>query len=65
MLDHANVNIGSIQRILGHENRSTTEIYLYSIEESEREAMRIFECVSENSHQRGHTETEKEVSQNA
>jgi len=27
ILDNANVNIGSIQRILGHENRTTTEIY--------------------------------------
>jgi len=65
MLDRANVNIGSIQRILGHENRSTTEIYLHSIGESEREAMRIFEWVSENSHIESHTETKKEVGQNA
>jgi integrase len=27
MLDQANVPIGSIQRILGHENRATSEIY--------------------------------------
>ena len=26
-MDDANVPIGSIQRILGHENRKTTEIY--------------------------------------
>jgi hypothetical protein len=45
ILDHANVNIGSIQRILGHENRTTTEIYLHSIGESEREAMKVFEKV--------------------
>ena len=63
MLDRANVNIGSIQRILGHENRSTTEIYLHSIGESEREAMRIFEEVSENPHTESHTETKKEVGQ--
>jgi integrase len=42
-LDNANVNIGAIQRLLGHENRSTTEIYLHSIGEAEREAMRVFE----------------------
>jgi len=35
ILDRAKVDIGSIQRILGHENRATTEIYLHSIEESD------------------------------
>ncbi|WP_211221621.1 tyrosine-type recombinase/integrase [Desulfocurvibacter africanus] len=41
VLDQANVPIGSIQRILGHENRTTTEIYLHSLGDSEREAMRV------------------------
>ena len=59
LLDRANVNIGSIQRILGHENRSTTEIYLHSIGEAEREAMRVFERMTENSHTDSHTEKEK------
>lgn len=58
ILDHANVNIGSIQRILGHEKRTTTEIYLHSIGQSECEAMEIFEKVSHNSH----TETKTELS---
>lgn len=31
VMDSLNVPIGSIQRILGHENRTTTEIYLHSI----------------------------------
>ena len=53
-LDRANVNIGSIQRILGHENRTTTEIYLHSIGEAEREAMQIFENF-EKSHTESHT----------
>jgi integrase len=59
VLDNANVNIGAIQRLLGHENRKTTEIYLHSVGEAEREAMRIFEKASENSHTDSHTETEK------
>jgi integrase len=61
ILERANVNIGSIQRILGHENRTTTEIYLHSIGEAEREAMRIFERMTEDSHTDSHTETKKEL----
>jgi integrase len=55
MLDNANVNIGSIQRLLGHENRKTTEIYLHSIGDSERQAMKIFEQVTKKSHIESHT----------
>lgn len=50
MLDRENVPIGSIQRILGHENRTTTEIYLHSIGDAEREAMDVFERARERSH---------------
>lgn len=39
ILDAANVPIGSIQRILGHENRTTTEIYLHAIGNAEKDAM--------------------------
>ena len=46
LLDRANVPIGTIQRIPGHENRTTTEIYLHSIGRAEREAMEIFERAS-------------------
>ena len=49
MLDHAGIGIGSIQRLLGHENRTTTEIYLQSIGEAERRAMEVFEDVCEES----------------
>jgi integrase len=59
MLENANVNIGSIQRILGHENRTTTEIYLHSIGEAERKAMRVLDQLSENSHTDSHTENNK------
>ncbi len=50
VLDSNGVPIGSIQRILGHEQRTTTEIYRHSLGESEREAMVVFENASENSH---------------
>jgi integrase len=46
ILDRENVNLGSIQRLLGHENRTTTEIYLHSIGQAEREAMKVFERVA-------------------
>ena len=56
LLEQANVPIGSIQRILGHENRTTTELYLHSIGESEREAMDVLEDrFREVSHTESHT----------
>jgi integrase len=57
MLDSARVPIGSIQRILGHENRTTTEIYLHSVGEGERHAMEILDDgFREFSHTDSHTE---------
>ena len=60
MLEQSNVPVGSIQRILGHENR-TTEIYLHSIGDSEHLVMDVLsEGFSEfpriNSIQRRRTE---------
>ena len=55
MLDNSGVNTGDIQRILGHENRSTTEIYLHSIGDSEREAMDIFEQANQSFEKKSHT----------
>ena len=49
-MDGSNVPIGAIQRILGHENRKTTEIYLHSMGEAERDAMRTFEKARQESH---------------
>ena len=46
VLDNLGVPIGTIQRLLGHSSRKTTEIYLQSIGESERRAMDIFEEAS-------------------
>jgi len=61
LLDHGNVPLGAIQRILGHQNRSTTEIYLHSISEAERQAIRVLDCeMAENSHTDSHTETKKD-----
>ena len=55
LMDKCRVPIGSIQRILGHENRTTTEIYLHGIGESERDAIAIFEGARQNSHTESHT----------
>jgi len=55
VLENANVNIGSIQRLLGHERRTTTEVYLHSIGESEREAMNVFEQIVKKSHSKSHS----------
>ncbi len=56
LMENSNVPIGSIQRILGHENRTTTEIYLHSISEAERVAMSIYEQAQQNPHTNPHTE---------
>ena len=64
MLDQANVPIGSIQRILGHENRTTTEIYLHSIGDSERRAVDILDENFERfSHTNSHTEKKEATDQ--
>jgi integrase len=56
IMENGNVPIGSIQRILGHENRSTTEIYLHGLSGSERDAMDIFEQARvKKSHTESHT----------
>ncbi len=39
ILDDIGTPIGTIQRILGHQNRRTTEIYLHSVGDAERKAM--------------------------
>ena len=43
ILDDLGTPIGVIQRILGHQNRRTTEIYLHSVGEAERNAMNRLE----------------------
>ncbi len=61
VMERANVPIGSIQRILGHENRTTTEIYLHSIGEAERQAMEVHERVDRMpSGEKSHTDLTEE-----
>jgi integrase len=50
IMDGNHVPLGAIQRILGHENRKTTELYLHSMGEAERDAMRTFERVRQEPH---------------
>jgi integrase len=59
IMDERNVPLGAIQRILGHENRRTTEIYLHSVSNTERDAMAIYERARQDSHTISHTK-EKE-----
>jgi integrase len=56
IMDGNNVPIGAIQRILGHENRKTTELYLHSIGDMERQAIWAYEQAREKSHTDSHTE---------
>ncbi len=46
-MENNGVPVGSIQRIFGHESHRTTEIYLHTLGNAEREAMKLFEQVSE------------------
>lgn len=55
VMDVNHVPIGAIQSILGHENRKTTEIYLHSIGDLERDAMSVFEEARKKSHTKSHT----------
>lgn len=57
IMENNNVPVGAIQRILGHENRSTTEIYLHTLGDAERQAIAIFEHARKpNSHTDSHTD---------
>jgi len=50
LMEFSNIPIWSIQRILGHENRATTEIYLHSVGNSEIKAIQEYEHAKQKSH---------------
>jgi len=54
IMDNSNVPIRAIQKILGHENLSTTEIYLHSFGTAEREAISAYELARQKSHTESH-----------
>jgi len=56
-MENNNVPVGAIQKILGHENRSTTEIYLHALGKAEQDAIQIYEQARTNSHTNSHTGT--------
>ena len=60
VMDNCNVPLGAIQRILGHENRTTTEIYLHSINQSEIAAMAAYEQARGKSHSDSHSIKDKD-----
>ena len=56
LLDNVNVPIGTVQKLLGHENRLATEIYLHSLGDGERAAVsHLDQSFSEFSHTDSHT----------
>jgi integrase len=56
LLDNGKVPIGTVQKLLGHENRLTTEIYLHSIGDGERDAVGYLDqSFSDFSHTDSHT----------
>jgi integrase len=56
IMDGNGIPLGAIQRILGHENRKTTEIYLHSMGDSEKDAMRVFEQARQKIPHNPHTD---------
>lgn len=61
VLDNAGVNTGTIQRLLGHERRETTEIYLHSFDKNSIEAMQILEKSHSISHSDENDKKKKNV----
>ena len=53
-MENNNRSIGTIQRILGHENQSTTEVYLHSIGDFEKKAIAVLDQTANFSHTDSH-----------
>jgi integrase len=61
-MDSSNVPIGSIQKILGHEHRTTTEIYLHGVRGDVAAAMAEFESAGERlAHQLAHRDARQDT----
>lgn len=61
IMDMNNVPIGAIQKVLGHENRTTTEIYLHNIGNAERQAIDVYEQARTESNTRINTQKKKHL----
>jgi len=61
IMDTNNVPIEAIQRVLGHENRTTTEIYLHNIGNSERQEIDVYGQARKESNTPSNTQTEKHL----
>jgi hypothetical protein len=57
-MDLNKVSRGCIQRILGHRNQRTTELYLHSLGNAEQKAMEIFEEITEKGLTQSLTQTQ-------
>jgi len=58
VMENSNVPVGDIQKLLGHENRSTTEIYLHTLGDSQRRAIETYEQARKKAHTEAKSHTD-------